>query len=449
MSVVAKFGGSSVANEEQIQKAIAIVKPYLNKGVVFVTSAMGRTTDRLVEIINAAADGRQVNSISELNVLREEHLAELESITDHRYRLHGVKRIELLCDEMQEVCVEIALQKMATEAQQAYFLAHGELLATTVVYALVCASGIPCELLDSREFIKTDAQPLKGEVDWAESERLIKKQIDLRVKTLYIAQGFIASSSDGRTTILGRGGSDYSAALIGAALEVQNIEIWTDVDGILTSDPRIVKSATPVAVLNYNEAAELAYFGAKIIHPSTMVPAIQKGIPLTVRNTNNPKHRGTKISKQTKKNGVKAIAVKDNITVINIRSERMLNAYGFLSQIFAVFAAHKTAVDLIATSEISISLTIEDQSNLQEIVKELQTIAKIEIQEGQGIISIVAQGLWQDAQVVARVFNTLADGVPIRMVSLGGSDTNLSFVIDKRHISQAVRALHSVFFESR
>lgn len=446
MSIVAKFGGSSVANTAQVAKAIAIAKKHMANGVVLVASAMGDTTDRLIEIIDATITGHQAHALEELNALRERHLAELEGVRDHQARLHGVKRIELLCDEMQEVCVEIAVQRRGTDMQRAYLLAHGELLATTVIYAIARDNALPCRLLDSREFIKTDEQPLKGEVDWEASERLIHEYIDLKNKTLYIAQGFIASTPGGRTTTLGRGGSDYSAALIGAALAVGRIEIWTDVDGILTTDPRIVRTATPIKTLSYSEAAELAYFGATVLHPSTMVPAIKKKIPLVVRNINNPTHHGTRICQRAQKNGVRAIAMKNNITVINIQSYRMLNAYGFLSRIFAVFAAHNTAVDVITTSEVSVSLTIDDDSAVQEISSELEQFAKVELKGGQAIVSIVAQNLWRDARAVTRAFTALA-GVPIQMVSLGGSDTNLSVVVGQQYVMRAVRALHSSFFD--
>lgn len=446
MSIVTKFGGSSVTNAAQVMKAIAIAKKHLADGVVLVASAMGDTTDRLATIIDATIAGHQAHGLEALNALREQHLTELEGVQDHRVRLHGVKRIELLCDEMQEVCVEIAVQRRGTDMQRAYLLAHGELLATTVIYAIARDNALPCLLLDSREFIKTDEQPLKGEVDWAASEPLINEHINFKKKTLYIAQGFIASAPDGRTTTLGRGGSDYSAALIGAALMVEKIEIWTDVDGILTTDPRIVRTATPVKTLSYSEAAELAYFGATVIHPSTMVPAIKNKIPLVVRNVYNPKHRGTKISQQARKSGIRAIAVKNGITIINIQSYRMLNAYGFLSRIFAVFAEHNTAVDVITTSEVAVSLTIDDDSTAQEIIGELEQFAKVELRGGQAIVSIVAQNLWRDARAVAQAFTALA-GVPIQLVSLGGSDTNLSVVMGQQYVTRAVRALHDSFFD--
>lgn len=446
MSVVVKFGGTSVANVTQIQKALAIAKQYIDRGVVLVASAMGKTTDRLTGIIDTCVLGHREIGLTELNQIREEHLAELESITDHRVRLHGVKRIELLCDEMQELCTEVATQKAATDLQSAYILAHGELLATTVIYAMARWQQLKCTLLDSREFIKTDTQPLKAEVDWPATQKQIKECIKMRRNAMYIAQGYIASSQDGRTTTLGRGGSDYSAALIGAALNVESIEIWTDVDGILTTDPQIVRAAMPVNELSYNEAAELSHFGTTVIHPSTMVPAIQKGIPLMVRNINNPTHRGTKIGKQAQGSGVRAIAVKRGITVVNIQSYRMLNAYGFLSRIFAVFADHKKAVDLIATSEISVSLTVDDNKDMSVIVGKLERFAKIEIQSEQGIVSVVAQSFWKDSKAIIRAFTAL-DTIPIKLVTLGGSDTNLSIVVDKKHISRAVRSLHSVFFE--
>ena len=447
MSIVAKFGGSSVANAEQIQKVLLIVKQHIDTGVVLVASAMGKSTDELVNIMHTCSEGHRARGLDMLNHMRERHLCEIHAITDHHILSHAIKRIELLCDEMQAICIDIAAQKGINDSQQAYLLAHGELLSTTIIYAMARWHEIACELLDSREFIKSDNSPLKAEVDWKKSTELIQENIDVSAQKLYIAQGFIASSAEGRTTTLGRGGSDYSAAIIGAALNVDTIEIWTDVDGVLTTDPGIVPHAKSIDALTYGEAAELSYFGAKVIHPLTMMPAIKSDIPLNVRNTNNPSHKGTIIGGHTKKQGVRAIAVKDNIIVINVQSYRMLHAYGFLSKIFAVFANHNKAVDLIATSEVSISLTVDNNEGLPTIIDELALFAKVERRELQSIVSIVGQNVWKNARVVAKVFETM-DTIPIHLLTLGGSDTNLSLVIDSKLLVQAVTALHHTFFDN-
>lgn len=446
MSIVCKFGGTSIRNAEWIEKALDIVSARLEQGVLLVASAMGKTTDTIIDIMTNATSGHSARSFKILKQLREEHLQHVHAISDRHILTHAIERIELLFDEMNTICIDITNQKLVNDTQQAYLLAHGELLSTTIVYAIARSKKITATLLDSREMIITNNVPLSATLDWEKTKANIDVAISLQSNQLYIAQGFIASAIDGRTTTFSRGGSDYSAAIYGAALGASRIEIWSDVNGIMTMDPRIVKQASTIDQLSYNEAAELAFFGAHVIHPATMLPAIQHGIPLYVRNTQQPEHAGTLITKRPQEAGVRAIAIKQHVTVINIQSYRMLNAYGFLSKIFAIFAEHKTAVDLIATSEVSVSLTIDTTDALKKITKQLRNFAKIGVKYNQTIVSIVAHNHWKKAHTIANVFVALRK-IPIRLVTLGASDTNLSFVIEDKYATEATQQLHAILFE--
>jgi aspartate kinase len=306
--------------------------------------------------------------------------------------------------------------------------------------------NIKNDLLDARAFIKTDenfslASPLEDLTN-----RCIQSTIKPHPGKLLITQGFIGSTAQGMTTTLGRGGSDYTAAIIGAGLQAEEIQIWTDVDGIMTTDPRVVPEASTIPVMSYREAAELSYFGARVIHPSTVQPAVNQSIPICVRNTGNPGGVGTTIVAGIPAEGPKAVALKKDITVINISSGRMLLAYGFLKSIFQIFEKHRTPVDLIATSEVSVSMTIDNRQSLDGILKELAVLGTVS-QEGQNcIICLVGQDLWKNPTILSRVFSTL-QSIPVRMISLGASDTNLSLVVPQKRVNEAVRRLHHEFFE--
>jgi aspartate kinase len=301
------------------------------------------------------------------------------------------------------------------------------------------------ELLDSRDLIKTDDNFTAA----APIEDLTQRQVTSHVRAkpgmLIIVQGFIASTTGGATTTLGRGGSDYTATIIGAALRAEEVQIWTDVTGIMTSDPRIAKSARTVEKISYREAAELAYFGAKVIHPSTIQPAVNLGIPVWVKNTFLPQESGTCIIPNVPGIGLRAIACKKGITLINISSSRMLQAYGFLRRIFEIFEKHQTAVDLIATSEVSVSVTIDNASAVNAIARELSEIGTVGVESDKSIVCLVGQDLWKDTRFLARAFSSLK-GTPVRMISLGSSDINLSFVVPVEATEDAVRTLHEEFF---
>jgi aspartate kinase len=303
------------------------------------------------------------------------------------------------------------------------------------------------ELFDSRELVKTDdnftaAVPIEDLTN-----RLISSHVRTKPGMVAIMQGFIASTTGGAPTTLGRGGSDYTATIVGAALRAEEVQIWTDVTGIMTPDPRIAKTARTIDKISYREAAELAYFGAKVIHPSTIQPAVNLSIPVWVKNTFRPEEAGTCITANVPGIGLKAIACKKGITLVNISSSRMLLAYGFLRRIFEIFEKYQTAVDLIATSEVSVSVTIDNSSAINAIARDLSEIGTVGVESDKSIICLVGQDLWKDTTFLARTFSSLK-GTPVRMISLGSSDINLSVVVPVETTDAAVRTLHDEFFAS-
>ena len=318
---------------------------------------------------------------------------------------------------------------------------------TTVLHARALSSGHDAVLLDSRDLVLTDSNFTAATPDFERTNAAVQANLKPEKGKMYITQGFIGRAPNGATTTLGRGGSDFTATILGAALGADEVQIWTDVNGIMTSDPRIVTGARTVSALSYEEAAELAYFGAKVVHPSTIQPAIDKNIPVLVKNTLDPDGPFTTITGDTPETGISAIAGKKNITLVNITSSRMLNAYGFLSRIFSVFEQHETPVDLIATSEVSVSITIDDDAHVAEIVEDLSDFGSVNIEHGKAIICLVGKELWKDSSFIARVFNSLQN-IPVRMISLGSSDINLSLVVPDSAIENAMSILHDHFFSA-
>ena len=318
-------------------------------------------------------------------------------------------------------------------------------MATTLLYLRAKERGYKADFVDSRSFVRTDDRFMQAAPDMKAIKKLAKQKVKPKAGKIVVCQGFIGSTADGVTTTLGRGGSDYSATIIGSALGAEAVEIWTDVDGIMTTDPRLIPAAMSLAEITYNEAAELAYFGAKVVHPSTIQPAVDLHIPVWVKNTKNPKHAGTVILSDAGGQGLRAIAAKKGITLINVVSSRMLNAYGFLNRIFGLFEKYKTPVDLIATSEVSVTMSVENTAHLKDIVKDLEEFAEVEINKNRAIICLVGKNVWEDGNFFVRVFSALKS-VPIRMISLGASHINLSLVVPEENSDEAVKLLHREFF---
>ncbi len=443
--LVLKFGGTSVQNNERMDRSLSIAVSQLNKAPVMVASAMSKITDSLQEIAFRAGEGKRKEAEKILRSIEERHFETARGFLTGENLKNCNEKLKSILEELQSIIVGLSILKQWTKRTNDAILSFGERLSTTILYYRALEQGINAELIDAREIIKTDdnftgARPI---------EDLTNQRINELVKPgrekLIITQGFIASTVDGITTTLGRGGSDYTATIIGAALGAEEVQIWTDVTGIMTCDPRVVPEAKTLPEISYREAQELAYFGAKVIHPSTIQPAVERGIPVVVKNTGDPEAAGTRIVDKEDGKGIKAIAFKSGITVVNIVSSRMLLAYGFLRKIFEIFEKHRTSVDLISTSEVSVSMTLDDTSELEGIVKDLSGIGTVNVEENNTIISLVGSKIWRNPEVLSDVFMTLKE-IPVRMVSLGSSEVNLSFVVPDEMAKDTVKLLHRKFF---
>ncbi len=443
--IVLKFGGTSVQDAGWIDRAIDIASGQLDRAPLMVSSAMGKTTDRLVELMNQAEAGRAEEAFETLTALRTAHEETAQAFLSGAVLEETQEQLEDLLRGLTSLTQGLSLLRECSPRSTDAVLSYGERLSTLLIAARCRERGIPAILHDARRFMITDATYGRAEPIWETVFKRTREEIVPRSGTLHITQGFIGADTEGVTTTLGRGGSDYTAAALGAALEAEEVQIWTDVNGIMTSDPRLVSAARPLPCITYDEAAELAYFGAKVVHPSTIQPAITHRIPVYVRSTRQPDEPGTRIQADAEVEGLRAISAKKEITLVTIRSSRMLNAYGFLQRLFAVFEKYATPVDLISTSEVSVSMSVEDTSRLEEITEELGRLGDTGVEHGLSIICLVGQNLWRDSRFIAQVFQSLAD-TPIRMVSLGSSDTNLSLMVPEDHRETTVRRLHGAFF---
>lgn len=443
--IVLKFGGTSVQNSKWIDNAIEIAHQQVDRAPVIVSSAMGKTTNAILDIIDLAEVGKLEDAQSILKKINETHLECISDFLSGTNKDSAELRIKSLIDEFSSLISGISMLKECSIRSRDTLLGFGERLSTTLIYHRCIERDISAELLDSREFIKTDSNFNSANVNFELSNTKIIETIKPESKKIIICQGFVGSNIEGVTTTLGRGGSDYSATIIGSALDAEEVQIWTDVTGIMTSDPRIITGAKTIDQMTYNEAAELAYFGAKVVHPATIQPAVKKEIPVWVKNTRDIKAPGTKISSTINSKGLKAISGKNDITLVNINSSKMLNAYGFLTRLFSVFEKHETPVDLISTSEVSVSVTIEDDSRINDIIFDLNELGTVKLEKSKSIICMVGHELWKDSQFISRVFSVLKD-TPIRMISLGSSDTNLSFVVPSETSNNTIQMLHNEFF---
>ena len=443
---VMKFGGSSLATAELLDHALGIAEGSLAEGVVLVASAMGGSTDRLQKVAHLAGRGDAQAAGAQADVLEDEHRATAADLLQGAALDGALARLDELFGELRGMVTGMSLLRQWTAQSNDAILGLGERAVTVLLAARARERGIDAHLLDSRRLIVTDDHFMHANVRQPDTRDRIRDHGRPGRRQMFVAQGFIAATADGIPTTLGRGGSDYTATLFGAALDADEVTIWTDVTGIMTSDPRLVPAARTQPRISYREAAEMAYFGARVIHPATIQPAVQGGIPVAVRNTRQPAQDGTRIAPDGA-SGAKAIAYKRGITLINVTSSRMLLAYGFLSRIFEIFEHHRTPVDLVATSEVSVSMTIDDTSHLDAIVADLAKIGAVNVDRDASLVSIVGQDLWEQPGFLATAVSAL-DGVPLKMMSLGASDINLSLVVADAATETAVRSLHRRFFEA-
>ena len=439
--IVMKFGGTSVESAEAIRRVAGIVQARLDRQPVVVVSAMGKTTNKLLAIAGAAASGQLEQSLASLAELRAFHVRESAGLNiDAAVGAHF--------DELEALVRGLAVMGELTPRATDAVSAMGERLSSIIVAAQLRCCGIDTAHVDSRKVIVTDGRHTQAAPIFAATNAKLQELVaPLSTRQVVVMGGFIASTEDGVTSTLGRGGSDYSAAIIGAGIGAEEIQIWTDVDGMLTADPTILPGGHRVDVCSFAEAAELSYFGAKVLHPATVLPAIEKNIPVRILNSRRPESPGTLIVKTPppSENPIRSIACKRNITLVNIVSTRMLGAHGFLRRIFEVFDRFETPVDMLATSEVSVSLTIDSTRALDAIRAELSEFAEVSVQSDQAIVCLVGENIRSRPDVAARAFKALA-GIRPHMVSLGASELNLGLVVDASRLTQAVESLHREFF---
>ena len=446
---IMKFGGTSVADAVAFANVSSIVQAAAGEQPVVVVSAIAGFTNALLGAVEKASGGDSRAAGRSLDEWFERHVAIAKAFVGEEAREPVESAIDDAKREIRQLLRIIAAYPVTSPPLQDEIVAYGELLSSRLLAAGLRANGLQSQYVDARECVKTDetygnAAPLPETA--ATTNELLRPLIE--AAAIPVLGGFIGSTPRGVTTTLGRGGSDYTAAIVGAALEAREIQIWTDVSGVLTADPRVVPEAKPIPILSYQEAAELAYFGAKVLHPKTIQPAIDKSIPVRVCNSHAPQDAGTLIVAESEAapQTIKAIAHKNGIVTVQVTSARMLGAYGFLRALFEVFDRHKTAVDVVTTSEVSVSLSIDDASTLPELITDLEQLGTVQIERARTIVSVVGEGLRNTPGIAARVFSVISD-INVSMISVGASSVNLTFMVDDAHAAEAIMRLHRVCFE--
>jgi aspartate kinase len=448
-----KFGGTSVEDAQAIGRVAEIVRGRLRRRPVVVVSAMAKVTDQLLAMGRAAGGGDLPAALERSRALRERHLNTARELVGPESFSQLRPELEHDFDQQDELLRGIVAVGELTPRTTDYVVSFGEAISSKIVNAAFQTRGINSTLVDARQCVITDANYTQATPLFDETNPRILSKVNPLVEAgqVVVMGGFIASTSDGVPTTLGRGGSDFSAAIVGAALEAECIEIWTDVDGMLTTDPRVCPGARRIKVVSFDEAAEMAFFGAKVLHPATLLPAVQKNIPVYVLNSRNPKNKGTCVRKRPpgRRGSFTAIATKKNISIVSIVSPRMLLAHGYLHKVFEVFDRHRCPVDIVSTSEVSVSLTVDSGRDVEAIMADLRRFADASCEDKMAIVCLIGENIRGTPGVLAKVFTAVAEGgINVRMVSQGASEINISFVIEEDDVAEAVRRLHARFFES-
>ena len=447
--IVMKFGGTSVQDAKAINRVAEIVQSRLADRPVVIVSAMAKVTDSLLNMGRAAGNGDRKSALKMARALRERHyetageLLGTALFTEFHSELGGD------FEDLDELLRGIGAVGEITPRTYDYVASFGEMLSSKIVAAALTARGLPAAHVDSRHCVVTDNSFMKAVPLFPETNERLLKQVKPLVDTGQVAVmgGFIGSTRSGITTTIGRGGSDFSAAIVGAGLDAERIEIWTDVDGMMTTDPRLCPEARRIKVISFDEAAELAYFGAKVLHPATVLPAIQKNIPVYVLNSLNPSCEGTKITARAPRssNIFKAIALKKKTTIVDVAAPRRLLVHGYLKSIFDVFNDHEVSVDVVSTSEVAVSLTVETNDQIPALAADLAKLADVKYEAKKAIVCLVGENLRETPGIAAKVFGIL-ENVKIRMISQGASEINLTFVIEEDDAEPVVKRLHREFF---
>jgi aspartate kinase len=446
--IVMKFGGTSVESAAAVERVASIVRARAGRRPVVVVSAMGKTTNKLLAIANTAINGTRADYIQQIHDLRDFHSREARMVVPLDQRAELDRTLDEHFQELTELVKGLAVLGELTPRSIDAISSYGERLSSYIVSLAFRHFGMETAHVDSRKVVVTDRRHTQAAPLFPETyARLAATIPPLAGNGVVVMGGFIGATEDGVTTTLGRGGSDFTASIVGAGIGAEEIQIWTDVDGMLTADPTILTGGHRVRVISFAEAAELAYFGAKVLHPATVVPAVEKNIPVLILNSRRPEVEGTRIIADSVKcaNVVKSIACKRKITLVNVHSTRMLMAYGFLHKIFEVFNRYETPVDMVATSEVSVSLTIDNPAKLEQICGELRQFSEVDTEPEQAIVCLVGDNIRYTPGVAMKVFCAL-DGINIRMISQGASLLNLSFVVAEADLKRAVASLHQEFF---
>jgi aspartate kinase len=435
---VLKFGGTSVGKPERMHSVAQLITADNDQKIV-VLSALSGTTNALVEISQSLSEGKKAQAKQQIDKLESHYRTFCDELVKQEAGRASAKAI---VDEHFEF-LNIILKISFNEALNKDILAQGELLSTRLFCVYLEEAGISAVLLPALDFMS---------IDEYEEPEIPKIKIKLgnlisqhKGQKIFITQGYICRNAKGEVDNLKRGGSDYSASLIGAAIQAEEIQIWTDIDGMHNNDPRVVKKTFPIEQLSFDEAAELAYFGAKILHPASIWPAQHFNIPVKLLNTMQPEAKGTIITEMPNGNGAKAIAAKDGIIAIKIKSSRMLLAYGFLRKIFEVFEKYRTPIDMITTSEVAVSLTIDNETHLDQILKELQPFGTVELDHHQTIVSIVGNEVAATPSIITKLFDAM-EGIPLRMISYGGSRHNISILVNGQFKEKTLQVLNKGLF---
>lgn len=447
--IVMKFGGTSVQDAKAIDRVASIVGERLPQRPVVVVSAMAKVTDQLLAMARVAGEGDRENAIQLCRALQERHYDTAGELlgTGRFTTFHSTLAGEF--EALDELLRGIVAVGELTPRTTDHVASYGEVLSSKLVAAAFSARGLDAELVDSRECMVTDSTHLRAAPLFEETNVRLREKVKplLDEGRVPVMGGFMGATRAGVTTTIGRGGSDFSAAIVGAGLDAERIEIWTDVDGMMTTDPNLCPEARRIKTISFDEAAELAYFGAKVLHPATVLPAVQKNIPVYILNSRNPSCQGTRIAARVPhtRNFFKAIAAKKRITIVDVAAPRMLLAHGFLKSIFDAFDRHRIPVDVVSTSEVSVSLTVDSNESIPALAADLAKLADVKYEGRKAIVCLVGENLRETPGLAARVFAELTD-VKIRMISQGASEINLTFVIEEDAVPDVVRRLHKAFF---
>ncbi len=456
--VVMKFGGTSVADQAAIERLMGIVARQRERdaaagdtapGPVVVVSALSGVTDRLLGVAAEAGAGDNEGARHNLRDLRARHLSVAEVVADEALRAGARAEVDRAFDELERIVDALGVLREVSPRWLDTIAATGEIVSSRIVAAALAARGLRGVWVDAREVIVTNTEHMAAVPQFPETTAALEAQVRplLAAGQVPVLGGFVGATRDGVTTTLGRGGSDFSGAIVGSCLHAAEIQIWTDVDGMLTADPRVVAHPRVVPHISFAEASELAYFGAKVLHPATIQPAVARDIPVRILNSKRADAPGTLITAERPPSdlGLTALASKKHVTVVDITSTRMLMAHGFLRRLFEVFERHKTSVDVVTTSEVSVSVTVDDRRRLPAIVDALSEFAEVSLEHDMAIVCAVGEGLNTEPRLVARVFDAVGD-VPVKLLSQAATRRNITFVIREADVPLVLGRLHEAFF---